>query len=101
MSQFRVVWNTSTPVPATGGYKIYRKTNGGAPAAVGTAPAGSNEFIDTFTPPTGTTTYQYGVSGLNNTGQESGIGFDPNVLSVTVNEPVPSVPASVNATQIA
>jgi hypothetical protein len=91
----KTFWNSSVPNPATGGYKIYRKTDGGAAALVGTAAANANDFTETLTGPVGTHTFQYGVSGLNNTGQESGMGLGP-VISATFNEPTPSVPTGVD-----
>ena len=92
---FKTFWNSSTPTPATGGYKIYRKIDSSPFGLVGSAPANANDFTDTVNGPTGAHTVQYGVSGINNTGQESAMGLGPT-LNFTINEPTPSVPTGVD-----
>jgi hypothetical protein len=94
----RTTWNNSVPNPATGGYKVYRKIDAGSQQLLAQVPAGTNEYNDTVTSPVGTHSYQYGVSGLNNTGQESAIGWG-TAQNFTINEPTPSVPTGVDTQQ--
>lgn len=94
----KTTWLASTPNPATGGYRVYRSIDGVPMTLIATVPPGTLEFSDSFNAPVGTHNYQYGVSGLNTTGQESAIGLGPN-NSYTINEPTPSQPGGVDTTQ--
>lgn len=94
----RTTWNASTPNPATGGYKIYRKIDDGGAQLIGQVAQNQLFYDDTLSAPTGTHSYSYGVAAVNNTGQGSAVVFG-TPQNFTIPEPTPSDPTGVATTQ--